>query len=159
MCWLGGASTLALAQTETPPPKARHHVAVFAGVWIEEVDALEQVGRSQTELRVPTFGLSYEYRTSDNFAPGFFLQHAGGEVNATVLGGGLNIHSAKGIWFLFGSLVERRGDEHTGKLRAGLNWEFLAGKSKRTSITPSLTIDMADQDIVILAGLSFGRLF
>jgi hypothetical protein len=129
-------------------------------LWLETVTAVEFSDETRESWEpAPTFGLGYEYRTSQNKGILFFLQRTGGDVSATVLGGGVGIHSETGWWFLVGSAWERREDGSSGKLRFGINREFRVGGKKRTTMTPSLTFDLAEDRFVTILGVSVGRLF
>lgn len=66
---------------EKEHPDHKHHVSVF-------------VGNTHDFHRNNAFtvGVDYEYRLNDLFGIGALIDHAGGKINATVVGGGLFIH-------------------------------------------------------------------
>jgi hypothetical protein len=154
--------TIANAQQQSPaPPRPYHHITLYTGLWLEQIDVPPTPPRfSQQEwVNELTFGLGYEYRTSDNMGLTFLLQRAAGDVDATLLGGGVGIHPSKHLGLLIGSVWESRDSGDSFKIRFGLNWELRAGEQKRTTITPSVTFDMTETELVMLFGMSFGRTF
>ena len=148
-------------EEELPPaPRPYHHVTVFGGIWLEEIDSTDPTDFNQNEwVSSGTFGLGYEYRTSHNKGLCFFYQSAGGDADADLLGGGVGLHSNTGWWILIASIWERRQGDNNGKLRFGLNREFRLGAKRLTTITPSLNFDMSEPGFNFVLGLSVGRMF
>jgi hypothetical protein len=152
---------IAHAQEEPPlVPRPYHHVTLSYGMWLEEIEAPEFNSYSNREwVSSGVYGLGYEYRTSGNEGLCFFYQRAGGDTNATLLGGGVGKHFGEGWWILVASIWERRQGDNNGKLRFGLNKEFRLGGKRRTTITPSLNFDLSEPGFNFVLNLSVGRMF
>lgn len=155
------ATAVAHAQEELPPvPRPYHHVTVFGGAWLEELEVVEPNSFPQNEWKSSfMYGLGYEYRTSANTGLCFFYQRAGGDAGANMLGGGFGTHFSKGWWILFASIWERRDGDNYGKLRFALNKEFRLGAKRKTTVTPSLGFDLSEPNFNFVLGLSVGRMF
>jgi hypothetical protein len=150
-----GVSTLAISgwggehEVEDDAPEHnshKHHVAVFLG------NTHDHHGNNAF-----TVGVDYEYRLTDLFGTGGVIDHAGGDINATVIAGGLFTHPWKGL-----RLATLLGNEHqTGHneflVRLGMSYDF---HIKKWILTPIIDVDLLEsghQNWVY--GIAVGRAF
>ncbi len=124
----------------------RHHVAVFVG-------ATHAEGTDE-----PTLGAHYEYLLTPKIGVGALVDHAGGDLDATIVAGALSFHPHKGL-----ILIAAAGNENTDHgdefiARAGIGYEFeLRGG---WSLTPQLNFDFVkDEETKEVYGISIGKAF
>jgi len=134
------------ADGEHAHPYHKHHVAAFFG------NTHNHHGDDAF-----TVGLDYEFRFSNLFGAGAFIDLAGGEIDSAVAGGGLFIHPWKDL-----RLLTAIGNEHLDGhdeflVRLGTMYDFHVGK---WILTPNLNVDLLEsghQNWV--AGFLIGRGF
>lgn len=124
----------------------RNHLSVFAG-------ATHAEGSDEA-----TIGLEYEYRLNERFGVGALLDHAGGDLDSTIVAGVVFFHPYEGLL-----LLAAAGNEHTHHgdelvLRAGIGYEFELGAG--WTLTPLLNFDFVEhEETKEVYGVSIGRHF
>ena len=124
----------------------RHHLAVFIG-------ATHAEGEDE-----PTVGVDYEYRLTQKIGVGALVDHAGGDLDSTIIAAALFIRPHEG-WLLLaaaGNENTDHGDEFIA--RAGIGYEF--GFHGGWSLTPQLNFDYVDdEETKEVFGVNIGRSF
>ena len=122
----------------------RNHLSLFVG-------ATHAEGNDEA-----TVGLEYEYRLNEQFGVGALLDHAGGDVDSTIVAGAVFFHPYEGLL-----LLAAAGNEHTHHgdelvLRAGIGYEFEIGDG--WTLTPLLNFDFVEnEETKEVYGISIGR--
>lgn len=101
-----------------------------------------------------TVGLIYEYRFSELFGTGGFLEYACGDFSAWTGGVPLFIHPYKGWRFALAPGLEYRDDEEEFLFRAGVGYEFKL--CERSVLMPEFNVDFVDGEELYVFGLAFG---
>jgi hypothetical protein len=125
----------------------RHRTSIFLG------------GTFEAHESGATVGLSYEYRFSDFYGAGAFVDRAWGDFDATIYGAAGFIHPLEPITLLIGIGVEREGGENSFAVRVGGGYEFPLGE--RYWIAPSAYLDFVEGEGASsgVIGLEFGAKF
>ena len=102
-------------------------------------------------------GLGYEYRMSNLFGVGGFVEHARREDQVLTFGVPLDVHPYKGLRFLLAPGLEHEGSESRFLMRTGAGYEAEIG---RWSMAPEFNIDFVEGGHrALVYGLSFGYAF
>jgi len=106
-----------------------------------------------------TVGLGYEYRLSQLFGIGGFVEFTGGDLEEWILAPALTLHPYKGWRFLVaaGVDVSRHDRDNEFLFRVGAGYEFEIGE--KWAIIPSFNVDFVDNSEVLVYGLNFGYKF
>jgi hypothetical protein len=105
----------------------KHHVAVFLG------NTHDYHGNDAF-----TVGVDYEYRLTDLFGIGGVIDHAGGNINATVIGGGLFTHPWKDLRLATILGNEHQNDHNELLVRLGVSYDF---HIEKWILTPVIDVD------------------
>jgi hypothetical protein len=146
---------------ETHLPKGLHEVMIFAGATDDRGTWAE------------TWGAEYGYGFMDNYTVGAFVDRAGGDVRATVVGLAFWANVVKGFVVMFGPGVEyldeahseegdhgaegEEGSERNFLARFGVGYSFHVGK--RYTVLPVVHADFVEGNVVWVTGVNFGFRF
>jgi hypothetical protein len=124
----------------------RHHVAVFVG-------ATHAEGTDE-----PTLGAHYEYLVTPKIGVGALVDHAGGDLDSTIVAAALGFHPHAG-WTLIaaaGNENTDHGDEFIVRIGVGYDFELGGGWALR----PQLNFDFVeDEETKEVYGISIGKAF
>lgn len=145
-----------IAEHEHP----RHHAAVFLGNTNKDGD------------NAFTIGADYSYRITPLLSVGGLVDHAGGDIDETLIAATLAVHPVNRLKLLVGAgagfaeeeeEIEEEGDVRVEKkneteavLRLGASYEFEVGEF---SLSPTVNLDLVDGNDAWVFGLNFGRSF
>ena len=106
----------------------KHHVAVFFGNTHDyhSEDAF-------------TVGLDYEYRLTDLIGAGALIDYAGGDIESTVVGGGLFFHPWRDLRLLGAIGNEHHSGDDEFLVRLGVMYDFFIND---WSISPTVDVDL-----------------
>ena len=124
----------------------RHHLSVFIG-------ATHAEGADE-----PTVGVDYEYRLTPKVGVGALVDHAGGDLDSTIVAGVLFFHPHEGLMLLAAAGNENtdHGDEFIS--RAGIGYEFELHEG--WTLTPQLNFDFVkDEETKEVYGIGIGKAF
>jgi len=125
--------------------KHRHRIELFLG------------GTHEGSNDAFATGLGYEYRLSNLFGVGGFVEHAKKENHVWTFGVPLYAHPYKGFRFLLAPGLEQEESKNHFLMRTGVAYEVEIG---RWSITPEFNIDFVEGGHRgLVYGLSFGYAF
>ena len=125
--------------------KHRHRIELFLG------------GTHEGSNDALATGLGYEYRLSNLFGVGGFVEHAKKENHVWTFGVPLYAHPYKGFRFLLAPGLEQEESKNHFFMRTGVAYEVEIG---RWSITPEFNIDFVEGGHRgLVYGLSFGYAF
>jgi hypothetical protein len=116
------------SESEHQPHK--HHVAVFLG------NTHDYHGTDAF-----TVGADYEYRLSNLIGLGGFVDYAGGDIDAVVVGGGLFIHPWRDLRLLTGAGKEMHNGHGELLVRLGVSYDF---HIKKWILTPVIDVDLLE---------------
>ncbi len=125
-----------------------HALNLFAGASLTESEEGVSVG------------LDYEYRVTDLFGVGAFVDVAGGDFRSVALGAAVYIHPIERVVLVVGPGFDVDGSDGAFLLRLGGFYEFPVGKAGKYVIAPAVYYDFVDgHENVIVIGVSFGVKF
>jgi hypothetical protein len=121
----------------------RHHVGVFAGITHDH-------GEDES-----TAGADYEYRVPGVrfLGVGALVDHAGGEIDSTVVAAAAFIHLRKRLRLLVAPGIEHSHGENESLVRAGVAYQL---RLKRLSFSPEFNVDFVDGERIEVYGVSVG---
>ncbi len=160
---LAGLCLLALAGTveaqegsrtaEQPQPRGsareeprRNRVAGYVGALFDEDD--------QTGV---TLGAEYEWRFHAWYGIGAYADFVTGSNRSLLLGPALSLHPVGGLAVILAPSAERANDDWYFAFRLGLEYEVEV--RERWVLAPTVALDFARGERILLAGLSLGWLF
>jgi len=128
-----------------------NHLAFFGGITKES-------SHGHT-LEEATFGIDYVRHVSPHFGLGAIVDHAGGEIDSTVLAASVVWHPVGGLYLLAAPGVEWVDDEHGSSdseflVRVGIGYDFEIGE--RFTLGPVYNVDFVDGEEIQVFGLTFG---
>lgn len=139
----GGAENQASGSEEREPP---HRMAIFLGISHEDGENSD------------TGGFDYEYRLASVpfLGVGGLIDHAFGDVDATLYLAAVSFHPVRGLVLATGAGFEREDGETKFAVRLTVGYEFSFGKFW---IEPEFNADFIEGDEIQVAGANFGWTF
>jgi hypothetical protein len=116
--------------SESEHQSHKHHVAIFLG------NTHDYHGNDAF-----TVGVDYEYRLTDLFGIGGVIDHAGGNINSTVVGGGLFTHPWKDLRLATILGNEHQNDHNELLVRLGVSYDF---HTEKWILTPVINVDLLE---------------
>jgi hypothetical protein len=123
----------------------RHHASVFVG------NTSDFKGKNAI-----TFGLDYEYRLYRRWGLVALVDHAGDEIDTTVVGAGVMWHPLKGFRLQAAPGLETHGGHEEFVIRFGALYDFRVGS---WTLSPCVYVDVLQMKEYLIYGLGFGRGF
>jgi hypothetical protein len=123
----------------------RHHASVFVG------NTTNHKGDNAL-----TFGLDYEYRINKIWGLVALADHAGDDIQATVVGVGAMLHSIGDLRLQAAPGLDFHGSHEEFVVRFGALYDFQVGN---WTLSPSLYVDVLELESSLIYGLGFGRGF
>ncbi|UCD56890.1 MAG: hypothetical protein JSV16_13870, partial [Candidatus Hydrogenedentota bacterium] len=121
----------------------RHHVALFLGNTHAE---------GEDEF---TIGVDYEYRMDQSVGVGGVIDYAGGDLESTVVAGGLFLHPYRGLRLLLAPGFENKHGENEFLFRIGASYQFPIFDG--WTIAPTFNVDFVDGEEAKQVGIGLGR--
>jgi hypothetical protein len=102
-----------------------------------------------------TVGADYEYRVPgvSFLGVGGLVDHAGGELDSTVVAAAAFIHFRKRVRLLVAPGIERSHGDNESLVRAGVAYRL---RLKRLTISPEFNVDFVDGEEITVYGVSVG---
>ena len=122
-----------------------HRAALFLGGTFEDNDSGF------------TIGANYEYRVRQGIGLGGLIEHAGGELDATVVAGVVFLHPYEKWKILVAAGNEHRDGDNDFLVRVGGEYEFPL--EDNFSVAPGFYVDFVGGDQKLIFGVDFGIAF
>ena len=139
-----GLVSFPIMAEEVHEDQKRHHVALFLGGTHAE---------GENEF---TVGLDYSYRFHSLFGAGGLIDHAGGELDTTLIAPALFIYPFGGLSIVLAPGIEFNDDDNFA-FRLGFAYEFEI--MEKYTIAPESNLDFVDGETDEVYGIAFGIMF
>lgn len=129
------------------------------GDWREEPHHISALlwATIDSEEEAATFGVDYEYRTSEFLGLGALVEYAGEELEATTLIAAADLHVTPHFVVQAGPGIEWTSEETDMVFRVGVLYEWLFEGG--WTISPQVHYDFSTGEDAVITGLAIGRGF
>jgi hypothetical protein len=127
--------------------EGRHELGLFLGVTDKKGDTGFSVG------------LDYEYRLSEMFGIGGFLEYTGSDFRDGIVGVPFYVHPWKELKLVAAPGVEIEAEDGSESFLVRVGAEYGFGIGRGFEIAPALYLDFTSEDVAIVAGAAIARSF
>lgn len=103
-----------------------------------------------------TIGVDYSYRLMPKLSVGGLVDHAGGQLDETLVAGTFAVHPVRGLELLLGAGASFAEGDEQAAVRVGALYEF---EFAAVSLSPTVNLDLVGSEEAWVFGLSLGHSF